>query len=89
MDEFFKAAAALKADLQRVPTPESTLEGQSIDLLGGVLEAAARRKLKALDNRMALLKQFWLESVAWCSELSKKIERLLILYEDAREKRRN
>ena len=31
------------------------------------------------------LKQFWLESVPWCSELSKDIEKLIILYEDLRD----
>ena len=31
------------------------------------------------------LKQFWLESVPWCSELSRDIEKLIIMYEDLRD----
>lgn len=28
------------------------------------------------------LRQFWLQSIDWCSQLSKEIERLLILYDE-------
>ena len=30
------------------------------------------------------LRQFWLESIPWCSELSRDIEKLIIMYEDFR-----
>ena len=35
-----------------------------------------------LDDRFAELNQFWLESIDWCSQLSKDIERLLIIQEE-------
>jgi hypothetical protein len=38
---------------------------------------------KALVIYLAELKQFWTASVDWCSELSKQLEKLIIIYEDS------
>ena len=31
------------------------------------------------------LRQFWLDSVPWCSELSKEIEKLIVMFTDIRQ----
>lgn len=36
-----------------------------------------------LAPAFAELKQFWLHSIAWCSALSRDIEKLIIIYEES------
>jgi len=36
----------------------------------------------ALAPRFADLEQFWLSSVAWCSQLSKDLEKIIIIYQE-------
>ncbi len=40
-----------------------------------------------IDKRMAALHRFWIESVPWCSGLSKELEKVLIMYGEAAEKK--
>ncbi len=60
----------------------------------GSAEAAALVHLRAvarslsgpphrLENRIAELRRFWLESVPWCSPLSKELEKVIILHSEA------
>lgn len=62
----------------------------------GRIEAAALGHLRAvarcisgaphrLESRIADLRRFWLESVPWCSPLSKDMEKIIILYSEAAE----
>ena len=63
------------------------------DLIGNTIENQAKYYLKrlmaaderTLDREFADLKQFWLSSVDGCSELSKQLEKLIIMHEDLRE----
>jgi len=66
--------------------------GQGVDT--GDTEAAARAHLRAavrsisgsprrLEGRIADLRRFWLESVPWCSPLSKDLEKIITLYSEA------
>ena len=65
----------------------------------GSAEAAALVHLRAvarsfsgapqrLESRIAELRRFWLESVPWCSPLSKDLEKIIILYSEAVEDER-
>jgi len=36
----------------------------------------------ALESEFAELEQFWASSVAWCSELSKDIEKIIIMHKE-------
>ena len=36
----------------------------------------------SIASRFADLEQYWLSSVAWCSELSKDIEKIIIDYQE-------
>ena len=78
MDNLREEIAALINQLQKSDINGSTVERQTIYHLSRL--AAADEK--AFDQGLADLKQFWLSSIDWCSELSKQIEKLIIMYED-------
>lgn len=73
---------ALKNRLEKSDINSSPAERQTLHRLSLLAEADE----KALAQGLADLKQFWLSSVDWCSELSKQIEKLIIMYEDLRDK---
>ena len=78
MDKLRKEIAALINQLQKSDISGSAVERQTIYHLNRL--AAADEM--AFDQSLANLKQFWLSSIDWCSELSKQIEKLIIMYED-------
>jgi hypothetical protein len=49
-----------------------------------MLCAAAEQAQQAgdLDRQFTELRQYWLDSIDWCSQLSKEIEKLLIMQEE-------
>jgi len=49
-----------------------------------VLYGAAQRAQEAgeLATLFGELRQFWLDTIDWCSQLSKDIERLLIMHDE-------
>ena len=68
------------------PDAEST-ESAAIEYL-----TCALKNCKAPDNLnadMDRLKRFWMESIPWCSELSKQIERIIILYDELKDQANN
>ena len=72
---------ALKNRLEKSVITGSPVERQALDHLSLLAEADD----KALARGLADLEQFWLSSIDWCSELSKQIEKLIIMYEDLRD----
>ena len=78
MDHLKKEIAALIDQLQKSDLNGSAVERQTIHHLNRLVAADEM----AFDQGLADLKQFWLSSVDWCSELSKQIEKLIIMYED-------
>ncbi|MBC2735164.1 MAG: hypothetical protein HF981_12470 [Desulfobacteraceae bacterium] len=48
--------------------------------LCGVADQA--REAAELNDRFVELRQYWLDSIDWCSQLSKEIEKLLIIQEE-------
>jgi hypothetical protein len=81
MDELEKEIAALKDQLENSDNIGNTIEGRAIYYLDRLMAADE----KTLDREFADLKQFWLSSVDWCSELSRQIEKLIIMHEDLRD----
>ena len=81
LDQLHKEIADLKDQLEKS------------DLIGNAIEERATYYLNrltaadktTLDREFADLKQFWLSSIDWCSELSKQIEKLIIMHEDLRD----
>ncbi len=78
MDHLREEIAALIDQLQNSDINGSAVERQTIHHLNRLVAADET----AFDRGLADLKQFWLSSIDWCSELSKQIEKLIIMYDD-------
>ena len=78
MDKLKKEIAALIEQLEKSDINGSAIERQTLHHLTRLVAADET----AFDQNLADLKQFWLSSIDWCSELSKQIEKLIIIYED-------
>jgi len=81
MDELEKEIAALKNQLENSDIIGNPTERQAMGYLNRLMAADE----KTLDREFADLKQFWLSSVDWCSELSRQIEKLIIIHEELRD----
>ncbi|MDX2502745.1 MAG: hypothetical protein QNL14_19835 [Deltaproteobacteria bacterium] len=81
LDQLHKEIADLKDQLEYSDLIGNTIEERTIYYLNR-LTAADK---KTLDREFVDLKQFWLSSIDWCSELSKQIEKLVIMHEDLRD----
>lgn len=79
--ELLKEISALKGQLENSALIGNTVEAQATYFLQRLMVADE----KSMDREFADLEQFWLSSVDWCSELSKQLEKLIILYEELRE----
>lgn len=78
MDKLRKEIAALIHQLKKSDIDGSSVERQTIYHLNRLVEADET----AFDQGLTDLKQFWLSSIDWCSELSKQIEKLIIMHAD-------
>lgn len=81
MEDLEKEIAALKGQLENSDIIGNPAARQAIDLLNRLMAADEKR----WDREFADLKEFWLSSVDWCSELSKQLEKLIIMHEDMRD----
>ena len=81
MEALRQEIAALKSRLEKSDMNGSPVERQTLHYLN-ILAVADE---KALVQGMADLEQFWLSSIDWCSELSKQIEKLIIVFEDLKD----
>ena len=80
-DRLLEEISDLKGQLEKSALIGNTIEAQAAYYLERLMAADE----ETLDREFADLKQFWLSSVDWCSELSKQLEKLIILYEELRE----
>ena len=80
MDRLRQEMLALIHKLETARPPAGGIEETTLKRLRS-LQAAAEKATQAreLDPHFLNLRQFWLDSVDWCSQLSRDIERLLIL----------
>jgi hypothetical protein len=46
------------------------------------LEASMIRQPSEMYEAMVSFRQFWATSIDWCSALSRRVERIIIMYED-------
>jgi hypothetical protein len=85
-DELEKETRSLLSDLAKsAPDPESS-EGVAVEYLKCLL-AGSENHPAQVD--FSDLKRFWLESVPWCSELSKRMEKLITMYDEVIDKGKN
>jgi hypothetical protein len=50
-----------------------------------VMEGSDKNEFELIGALFSELRQFWLDSVPWCSELSKDIEKLIIMFSDIKQ----
>jgi hypothetical protein len=79
LDELKKEIVSLIDRLEKSDRIDNAVENQAVSHLKRLIGADE----KALGIYFAHLKQFWTTSVDWCSELSKQLEKLIIIYEDS------
>ena len=86
MDRLREEIRLLRTRLEAMkPLPGST-EHTVIGLLHNLSVAAERTPdARLLTPHILELEHFWLHSVAWCSSLSKDIEKILIVQEEESE----
>jgi hypothetical protein len=82
MDEWITTAKSLFDRLKLMPYDENRAETLVLEYLTNLLAAAGSGERVAMDERIFELKHFWLQSIPWCSSLSKDIERILIQYDE-------
>jgi len=74
---------ALVARLEGSFPQPGSIEDTTIVRLRNLSAAADEaRQARDLDHYFAELRQYWLDSIDWCSQLSKEIEKLLIIQEE-------
>ena len=78
MDELKKEIVSLRDQLKRSDISGITIERQAIDHLNRLITADE----EAFEIAFGGLKQFWITSVDWCSELSKQLEKLIIMQDE-------
>jgi hypothetical protein len=76
MDNLRKEIAALIDQLKK--SDINPVERQTLHHLNRLVAADET----AFDQVLSDLKQFWLSSIDWCSELSKQVEKLIIMHEE-------
>jgi len=83
MHELKKEIAALIEKLDKSNPIDSSTEQITTSHLKGLLAAMENADDPiTLAPRFADLEQFWLSSVAWCSQLSKDVEKIIIIYQE-------
>jgi len=79
MNELRNEIAALIDKLESQDAPEGRTEQITLGHLKGLMAPADSAEIQA---RFAGLEQFWASSVAWCSELSKDLEKIIIMHRE-------
>ena len=83
MEDLRREMHALIRRMEAALPPVGGVEEKTLQRLR-TLSAAAKKteEIRELSPLFLDLKDFWLNSIDWCSQLSKDIERLLILGDD-------
>jgi len=85
MNELDKEIAALIDRLEKLNSPEGSTEHTTKSHLKRLMAGLDNNEdAKSLKPCFAELEEFWLSSVAWCSQLSKEIEKIIIIYQELR-----
>ncbi len=83
MERLVKEIHELIDKLEKGLFSENSIESLVLSHLKRILYASGESdKDKSIGVLIDDLRQFWLDSVPWCSELSKDIEKLIIMYSD-------
>jgi hypothetical protein len=85
MNELGKEISALIDSLEKLNSPAGSTEHTAKSHLKRLMAGLDNTEdAKSLEPAFAELEQFWLSSVAWCSQLSKDIEKVIIIFQELR-----
>ena len=83
MDELRNEIAALLNKLEKSNPLDGSTEHITITHLNRLMSALQNTaETGTLQSRISEMEQFYASSVAWCSQLSKDIEKIIIIYQD-------
>ena len=82
MERLKKEIYELIDKLEKGLYSENSIEALVLSHLKRILNVMDGSKDKSVGVLISDLRQFWLDSIPWCSELSKDIEKLIIMVED-------
>jgi len=82
MNEFQKEIFLLIDKLEKSVASEESSENITLNYLKGLAASEKAVDKRALAMGIADLEQFWVTSINWCSELSKDVEKIIILYQE-------
>ena len=83
MDELKNEIAALLDKLEKSNPIDGSPEHVAIIHLNRLVTALqSTAETGTLQSRISELEQFYASSVAWCSQLSKDIEKIIIIYQE-------
>ena len=83
MKAFIEAIEALTATMQRTVSGNSETEARVLDLLMRLqFTADSTSSIPLLAPDMDRLHHLWTHSVDWCSNLSRQLEKIIILYQE-------
>lgn len=85
MDEPIDTIRALIDRIASAPLDGNSVESRAHDHLVRLLADIERGNRSDAKRCTARLHEFWLQSVPWCSPLSKELEKLLIQLEEQQE----
>lgn len=85
MEHLRHAMKALVARLEGTFPQSGSIEDTTrIHLRMLCIAAEKAQQAGELDRQFAELRQYWLDSIDWCSQLSREVEKLLIMQEELR-----
>lgn len=85
MNKLRREMRALVRRLESSSLPVGGIEEEALHRLQSLCAAADRaEQISDMSPLFEDLKTFWLNAIDWCSQLSKEIERLLILQDELR-----
>lgn len=83
MKELTEEIVALIKKLEKSNPIDGSTEQIATRHLKGLLAAIRNAESPAaLASRFADLERFWLSTVAWCSQLSKELEKIIIIHQE-------
>ena len=83
MNELCNEISAIIIKLEGPGVLEGSVEQLTLNHLKELMAAAENAEdTLTLAARIAELEQFWASSVPWCSELSKDIEKIIIMHKE-------
>ena len=82
MKNLTEAIKNLLAELEPGALDDSSLEARAVVHLQHLQNVLIHSEHTPDEITIAGLKQFWLNQVPWCSQLSRALEKIMILYDE-------